>query len=926
MVLRLCIFFLSTMLVGLSFVHGQDSTLVEPVHLKINRVGDMTHIEVSGQKQWDYKLTKVEGGYSVLLPRISEQAIENLEGYSDLLVGSVTVDSRPGSKTNVILHLNDSGIENFDYLTQDPSNLIVDFFAKDEKLVKKLRKKYAQQLAGVNTRNIASVKPVAPKKAQVHKKKTVTKKIDRRPAFAEFLFTAEDVEAKPLGEEKISDIQEENFFDQQFDFSYINTNNDNSYSAKVIEAKGNIYLRFPILNLPNRHLKELEKYPPDYKIEESFSDENKQARFLQTLYNRKSFALFLKAKEKFKKNFPSSVYDEILNYMEGDTWVQLWKTSDQKSYLEKAIDTYKKITEKNPNSKLAERTHIYSAMLAHSKGRYFEAGKLLKRYLRTYPKSPFIEEMKIYMADTLAHLKNYEGALKLLGKLRKSDRPEISIEAQFRKADIYFLKKEYRKAEKNYQIALEKYPKAKEKFPNAWFNRAESLFNLAEYDQSLDSYKNFYEMYPTNEYSGFALTRIGELVDILSGDRKKAQGFYNESFYRFPASKGGAVAKMRSMSQRFPGMKENEIKYSIAEIKKLATEVDLEQIEEFSAFMISDGYYWRGQFQSAIETLIGYFQKDPNPVHMRKFERRISRAIAGEVRQLAIDEKPIQTLRVIQDHDKSWLSKSERIDVQYYRARSIELMGLHDKARKSYYRLLARMQKLEGSKEEKERKVFEYYPTKDQIYTRISATNFQSDLTDDLVQSLQQVEEPSKLESAEKIDYYSILSKLEFAKKNYVKAKDLIELVKDIPIVNKEKRDKHYVYLSSVYEKNKEFDKALGLLESYYKDSESRGEVDDIYVLSRLFHLYKSKNRVDQAIRTGEKLLAKYSNNNDLDKERYDLGELYFNQQNEKQAKKVWKDLGKKSVWKKIAKNKLETGAWQSRANKNIDRLPAMKQ
>ena len=173
-------------------------------------------------------------------------------------------------------------------------------------------------------------------------------------------------------------------------------------------------------------------------------------------------------------------------------------------------------------------------------------------------------------------------------------------------------------------------------------------------------------------------------------------------------------------------------------------------------------------------------------------------------------------------------------------------------------------------------------------------------------------------------DYYLTLSKLAFAKKNFSEAKKLIDVVKDIPIKKKEDRDKFFVYLSSVSEKNGDFDTAIQILENYHNASESKGDKDQIYILSRLFHLYKGKGLSDKAIDTGKKLLADYAGKYKLDKERYDLGELYLQNDNRDAAQKVWKDLDKNSLWKKMAKNKLESESWKQSAENSMGRIPAM--
>ena len=81
--------------------------------------------------------------------------------------------------------------------------------------------------------------------------------------------------------------------------------------------------------------------------------------------------------------------------------------------------------------------------------------------------------------------------------------------------------------------------------------------------------------------------------------------------------------------------------------------------------MISDGYYWRGDFIKAADVLIRYFQKNPQPVNILKFEKRVSRSIAGEVKQLLGEGKVVDALSIIESHQKSWLSKSRRVDVQF---------------------------------------------------------------------------------------------------------------------------------------------------------------------------------------------------------------------------------------------------------------------
>ncbi len=881
------------------------------VDAKIERVGGMTHFEFQGQKDWVYSLDKKENIIHLEVPKLNSKSIESFQEFSSLLVEKVELDNEHPNKSKLLIHLSDQRIQNFDYLTQEPNSLIVDLFVENDSVLAELqeRKKKAEQIA----------------KAKSNKIDNSQEKGNRKPAFAEFV-TVDPIKKAPKKiEEKYElSLTPEYTISDLFDFGNVigSSYNQEDLEAKVIEAEGNIYLRFPILTLENKHLQELQSFHPEYEIRKSFSDENKQARFLLELFNQRSFASFVKAKKVFKNTFPQSKYDEILNYVEADTWVELWKMNKRPEYLSKAMNIYRMLIERYPDSKIAERTLINAGLLAHDVGEYFIATKMLRRYLKNYPYSPFNNHIKIYLADSLAHLNNYEGARIAFDQVIKSDEKGTVVEAQYRLGDVYFLKQSFRRAERAYDEALEKFPKYAKEFPNAIFNKAEAQFNLAEYPSSLKTYKEFFKKFPSHPYSAYALTRIGELVDLLNSDKRKAQGFFNESFFRFRNTVGGTIARMRSLSQRFKDMKSQELQSSVEEIRSREKEVDLHQVDEFSAFMISDGYYERGDYLESANTLINYFQVNPKPVNIKKFEKRISRSIAGEVRQLLKKGDLVSALKIIESHQKSWLSKSRRMDVQYFRAKAYEKMNLYDEALESYGRIEKRMMGLRGTKEEKERKVFEYYPSFDEIHLRQAVSHYQKGDKKQALSLLNKVKDISALGEESKTDFHFTLSRLSFEAKNYADALKTINLVQSETIIDPEKREKYNVFLSEVYEKNGKFDKAISILEKFYE--QFKGEQDQVYVLSRLFQLYRSKGLKDKAINIGQTLLAEYSNKYNLDKERYYLGELLFTQSRQSDAQKVWKDLTKKSMWSELAKNKQVSGGWQKETEKKINRIPAM--
>ncbi|MEM7645483.1 MAG: tetratricopeptide repeat protein, partial [Pseudomonadota bacterium] len=863
---------------------------VSPVEMRVERVGGMTHFEFSGRKNWDYELKRASGKIIVTLPKIQEESANQIRDFKSVLIDKVEIKNKNPNKSEIQFHLADPRVENFDYLTQKPSNLVLDFFVSKDSLISEIKK---------------AKKEVKKKLAQ--KKATIP---NRKPAFAEF-FTIDEKSQQNMAKKQDDSplpLTPTGNIDSLFDFGALTTSqiDDGSLEAKVIEAEGNIYLRFPILQLKNKHLQELQSFRPEYEIKKSFSDENKQARALLALFEKRSFAAFIKGKKIFKQFFPVSKYDEILTYIEADTWIELWKMNKRPEYHSRAMNLYKMLIERHPNSRITERTLINAGLLAHNGGEYFLATKLLRRYLKSYPDSPFTNHIKIYLADSLAHLKNFDGARNALDQVIDADEEGSVQEARYRLGDIYFLKQSFRRAERAYRKAMEKDPRFVSRFPNALFNMAESLFNLAEYVDSLKTYKQFFNTFPNHPYSAYALTRTGELIDILSKDRRKAQGFYNESFFRFRRSTGGTIARMRSLSQRFKDMNKEELQSSIQEIRDLEKAVDLHQVDEFAAFMVSDGYYQRGDYLEAANALIDYFQVNPKPVNIRKFERRISRSIAGEIRHQLKEGQVVPALSIIENHQKSWLSKSRRMDVQFFRAQSYEKMDLFDEALASYDRIEARMKNLSGTKEEKERKIFEYYPSFDQVHLRKAVVLYKRNERPAALAQLNQIKNVTGLDPQSQVDFYFTTARLSFDNKKYADSLGQALKVDASSIEDPETREKFNVFLSEVYERNQKFDKALSILEKFYE--KFKGEQDQVYVLSRLFNLYRDKGLTEKAIQTGNTLLTDYSQKYNLDKERYYLGELLFNQGKLADAQKVWKDLTKKSMWSELAANKTVSG------------------
>ena len=83
--------------------------------VKIERVGDMTHMEFSGLKIWEYDLSKDGKKLKIVVPMLDEGSKEALRSHQDLLIEKIETLNQPKNRTTILASLYDKGVENFDY-------------------------------------------------------------------------------------------------------------------------------------------------------------------------------------------------------------------------------------------------------------------------------------------------------------------------------------------------------------------------------------------------------------------------------------------------------------------------------------------------------------------------------------------------------------------------------------------------------------------------------------------------------------------------------------------------------------------------------------------------------------------------------------------------------------------------------------------
>src|SRR5690606_22194285 len=140
-----------------------------PVKGQISNQNETVHVEFTGQEAWEYDLKKVtlnrKPHMRLTLPALDESTIQKLSNFKSPFVKSLRVEKRDGGQKNIVyFELSDDSVESFDYLTDQPSRLIVDFFVGSATVAK-------------------SKKPAVKKPVKVARKKSK----DRVPASSDVL-------------------------------------------------------------------------------------------------------------------------------------------------------------------------------------------------------------------------------------------------------------------------------------------------------------------------------------------------------------------------------------------------------------------------------------------------------------------------------------------------------------------------------------------------------------------------------------------------------------------------------------------------------------------------------------------------------------------------------------------------------------------
>lgn len=901
---------------------------------EIARVGDTTHLEFSGLSQWSYEMKRLAPNkFRLQVPALDSATVAQLNTWSDVLISQVQVDTAGNDGTHLITFtIADPKVENFDYLTDDPSRLIIDFYkpANDETKI---------QTAGLAPEGAVQVtKPRRLKKLPT--KKVVTdvdgyQKQNRKPAGDERL---EVPGPKPqLAQEPLVKGIAYDATDPEFNRLRIRDYEINEDA--IIASRKNIYIQFPMLKLVIPIMADLLANLPEFVIVPRDDIENKEARLLLSLYQRQvgktdrtqdRIGAFLKVYDHFQVTYPQSEYDEMIKNMAAHIYFLRYKRSGDPVDYDQSHSLYKYLQAKYPESPLAERIQQWIAFSELERKNGLATIQEIQEYLRRYPKSEIQDQAHLALAEGHLILNKFEDALKIYEELAQSGvQPRFRVESVYRQGDVAFAKRDWAAAEKAYRQAFTKFPQHITSFPNASYNLAEVLFWQGKYKDSLGAYIDFLSRFPDHAYGGYAFTRAGELLEAMGADRSRVIGAFLESYFRYRSNPGSEVARIRMLSQQMKGMNEKELKKAIEEITEIYKHSPLPTIDEFAKLMMADGYQRRGENEEALKELVSHYQAHPTSGNLHLFKTRILRNISEGLETRVGRHEFLPALEYQAKFAKTWLKNSDRMDVPFAVGRAYEQAGAFSEAARVYQDVLTQRLKVTGTPEEKERRINELLPSVESLRLRLAAVAAENRQYPEAYRELESLKDVSKLTAAENSERILLLARVHREKGELGQAKtqlmDFISQWKGEPaqvVANILELAQLQLKTNEFSESERQIDQILNFRKTGVKISD-----DEIaQALEIKGRALQAQKKDLAAVETYQQLLDDFEAQRPLGSIRYQVGDILFKRGDLGGAEKIWQKLDgeKYAVLKRLADERLENARWQSDHRRYLKRIPAM--
>lgn len=875
---------------------------------EISLQNDTVHLEFSGLPQWKYQINRQQNKILMEVEPLKESAFDQLQKFKSPVVKNVIIKKgEPSGRDTIEFQLASSKIDFFDYLTDEPSRLIVDFYPSPED-------------SKSNAKTEVTTQPLV-------NGKIATKK--REPANDSVVV---DPKGPLAGDPTRVNHGLFDGADPKFDRFVIN-----DYEIKeesIIQSRDRFYIRFPWLFESPRKWQDVLTSENIYQVQPKSEEENKQMRLLEKLFTKNRNLVFLQTASWFLDKYPKSEYKEMIAFMKAETRDKIYQESKRPEDFNLAILSFRSALDEFPKSALAEKVSLQLGIKLYENKDYLASLRAFNQHLESnqiQSKSEFSKDLaKLGIALSYMQLRKYDESLQQLAELKsKSTNPEIQHEATYRMGDIFVQSKKYPESIEKYAAAQKEFPMSQNQFPNSFFNKAEAQFWLGNYKQSLSDFRDYIIRFPSDPHAPLALTRIGEVLEILGADKSRVMGAYLEAYFRYGESPNAVVARIRMNAARMKTMKPKEVDLAVKEILDLSKKISFEDADKLATILISEGYNARGEFDKTLDMMINYYQLNPLMTQSEQFSKRIVATINQKMAGLVENKDFIGALKTHQKYSDVWLKKSDRLDTRYFLGSSFEQAGVPVEAEKYYREVLNRLLSYKGTPREKEIRVVQHLPSTDVIYLKLAKTLYSQKKYQESYETLKQIRQGDSLSENDQIDRVSLSVNLLMEKEEFDSAKRFVlELLRNWK-GEPSKMSQPYLRLAEIEEKTNQYDQAftsLKKVDDLFEDTKSAPNEIHFKSLEKRFELAIKLNRQNEAIQAAEKIMKNYEETKPVASIRYRWGQILASQGKLKKAEEVWAQFkgAQSNFWKNLATEKVNSEAWNEDYKKYRNRIPAM--
>lgn len=884
---------------------------------EVSEIAGATHLEFQGKTTWNYDLAHQpeEMKFVLKIPALDSETLKQLEQWKSPLVKKIQVNTQAADGNHeIVFWTNNNNVKAFDYLTDEPSRLIIDFYTP---VKKKSQKK----------KEVVVKKALQPKVSKAKKTKTKKLKVSRRPAGTDFIIVknqkiihSPDPKEMKHGIFDGADPQIERFRIKESEID----------QAAIKDSEKNIYLRFPLLDRGFPYLKKIIDNPPEYEIRKRPNQENKIARLLIDLHKERKVASFDKTMKFFRAQYPDSMYNEIVDFLEADLHYYRWQQDKSLVEFENAMLKYRQIIERYPESPLIERTYMLMGYSYLKRKDALGTVKIFQRLLKKRPKTKFRDRAELATAKAFLQINRYKDAVKIYEKVaKKGIYQKNRIEAQYLVGDVFYKKGDFRQAIQRHELALQMYPEQWKNYPNSQFHLAESQFWLKNYKKSMNAFIEFLQKFPDQSYGGYAMTRLGELLEIFGASEKKILGAFLESYFRYKDTEGGALSRVRILTLGMKDMKEKELEAAQEELHEIMKRLPLKKADQFVTVKMSDGFHVRRDFAKATQVLLDYHSQNPTKTDLKVFGERVIRNITSTIKKKVEQGYFLSALKEYSRFSDSWLKNNERIDTRYYIGQSYEQAGVFRESEKLYKETLNELYSLRGRGAVKRRSRFEELPQIDSLNLRLATVLAKTKDFSQAHDYIKAISEPDKMSQEEQIELIELAAQISEERGQTGVAKNFlskaIESWKGQPAMV----SGPYLRLARLQIETGEDKKAANTLQKVVNLTQSTGQVPEEHQFQTLNlkgDLHLKLGQKEQAVDTYKEALKQFEEKKDLAGLRYKAGKILYDQGQYEQAQKVWQKLGEKeNVWSSLASEQNSDFEWRDRYKKYLSRIPAME-